>query len=180
MTIDRVRQLVVVGGISLGIIIIIILFLFRSGPTTPEGARPTPTRLPTITTGRKPTVTPRRTSTPTRRVTVSPTRGATPTPTKTPTATPTVVPRVSEAPPDFTGAGDDSLSTEEEKVAKQSYDLRTKLPIATDTFTISFDYVAFQFIAVAKGNQQTAKQQLAIWLQSNKYTALTVDMFLFK
>lgn len=92
----------------------------------------------------------------------------------------TIVPRISETHPDFTGAGDDSLSAEEAAVAKQSYDLRTRLPITTDTFTISFDYVSYTFIAAAKGNQETAKQQLAAWLKANGYTVLSVDMFIFR
>ncbi|NMB84177.1 hypothetical protein GYA28_02705 [Candidatus Roizmanbacteria bacterium] len=106
----------------------------------------------------------------------------------TPLPSPTSVNSVSQAasvtttevmPTGFTGVKEETIAPELLNETKQELNLKNKLPLENDGFTINFDYSQDKFIvniASPKADNQTKFEQ---WLKAN-YSSLSMGRFILK
>lgn len=97
---------------------------------------------------------------------------------KVPTETP--IPNLTEIQPATqTGVLEEELPIEEKILSEQKQALKEKLPLATDFFTIEFDYSEDKFIVNLKPPKATNQQNFIKWRLQN-YPNIPLDRFIFK
>ena len=81
---------------------------------------------------------------------------------------PLLTPIVNQVPL-FTGAKEVTLTPDEETVVKQEFQLRNRMPVETNGFTIIHDYQLFKFIVTIQEPYDQNKQIFKQWLRDNGF-----------
>jgi len=80
----------------------------------------------------------------------------------------------------FTGAiKEQNIPKEQVDLAAQKKELRKKIPLKQDTFTVTFDFTSDKFIVTLNDPKDTNRTIFEDWLKTN-YPGLPLDRFMFK
>lgn len=91
---------------------------------------------------------------------------------KTITSFPTLIPL------SFTGAAvDPQIPTEELDISTQKYNLRKKMPLKQQNFSIFFDYSLDKFNVILQEPKDITQASFSAWLQNN-YASIPIDRFI--
>lgn len=83
-------------------------------------------------------------------------------------------------PPRSTGAIPEELPIEEQNYLIKFANLRDMCPVATDQFTIKFDYASNEFDIYISEPYKDNKQSFSDWLVKNDFDNISNDKFDFK
>lgn len=111
-------------------------------------------------------------------------QGPATTPTPSPFLTPggptaTSIPTPTFIPITFTGQADDELPEEDERAINTAFDLRQRLPLEEDGFSIDYDYYNSNFVVYIEPPYIENKTKFDGWMQENGYDTIT-EPFIFE
>lgn len=82
--------------------------------------------------------------------------------------------------PPFTGYRAITLPPGQEKEVEEESNLRGKLPVSTDNFSISYDYKKYKFIVILKAPFDQNKVIFKQWLNSNGFGDIPESEFVYQ
>lgn len=82
--------------------------------------------------------------------------------------------------PSFTGAKDEGLKTDEQAWINQSFELKRKLPVKTDSFSLDYDYKRTQFVVTVNPPVSENRVIFDQWLKDQGFAGIPKERFLFR
>lgn len=94
---------------------------------------------------------------------------------------PSDVPDITIAPtlPDNTGALPNDFPPETGIPIDEAFELRSRIPMVENDFSIDFDYKNFKFVIKLKPPYDISLTHFKVWMDDNGYSKITKDKFIY-